>query len=141
MGFTKLEKALYGIRQSPRAWNLKLNNTLKNMGFQRCLQENGFYRKVSAGEFITVIVYVDDLLAIGTSLKFIDQYKKLMALQFEMLDLGELTWYLGIKVSQEYGCVKGKTRKLCHENCKRMRHAGVEYNSMSNRSMTKFVKG
>lgn len=44
----KLAKALYGLRQSPRAWNLKLNNTLKNMDFQRCMQEN-VYRKVSNG--------------------------------------------------------------------------------------------
>lgn len=30
----KLAKALYGLRQPLRAWNLKLDNTLKNMGLQ-----------------------------------------------------------------------------------------------------------
>ena len=35
MKFYKLAKALYSLQKSPRAWSLKLNNTLKNMGFQR----------------------------------------------------------------------------------------------------------
>ncbi|KAJ9565985.1 hypothetical protein OSB04_001951 [Centaurea solstitialis] len=104
----KLAKALYGLRQSPRAWNLKLDDTLKNMGFQRCLQENAVYKKVSNGDFIIIAVYVDDLFVTGTSLEFINQFKRRMASQFEMSDLGELTCYLGIEVTQDTDCVKVK---------------------------------
>nr|KAJ0216657.1 hypothetical protein LSAT_V11C300120230 [Lactuca sativa] len=70
------------------------------------MQENVVYRKVSNGEYIIVAVYVDDLFVTTTSFEFINQFKKLMALQFEMLDLGELTCYLGIEVLQENSCVK-----------------------------------
>ena len=70
------------------------------MGFKRCMQENAVYRKVANGEYIIVTVYVDDLFVTGTSLEFINQFKRLMALQFEMSDLGELTCYLGIEVLQ-----------------------------------------
>jgi hypothetical protein len=30
----RLRKAFYGLRQTPRAWNAKLDSTLKQMGFQ-----------------------------------------------------------------------------------------------------------
>lgn len=36
----KLIKALYGLRQSPRAWYTKLNQSFKNLGFERCPYEN-----------------------------------------------------------------------------------------------------
>lgn len=37
----KLHKALYGIRQAPRAWNAKLDRTLATLGFTRCSEEHG----------------------------------------------------------------------------------------------------
>ena len=41
----KLRKALYGLRQAPRAWNEKLNHVLKGLSFERCLKEPSLYRK------------------------------------------------------------------------------------------------
>lgn len=32
----KLRKAMYGLRQAPRAWNAKLDFTLQSLGFARC---------------------------------------------------------------------------------------------------------
>ena len=32
----KLHKALYGLHQAPRAWNQKLDEKLKELGFTRC---------------------------------------------------------------------------------------------------------
>ncbi|GKE87798.1 ribonuclease H-like domain, reverse transcriptase, RNA-dependent DNA polymerase, partial [Tanacetum coccineum] len=64
----KLAKSLYGLRQAPRAWNIKLDNTLKEIGFQQCMQEKAVYKAVTNGEFIMVAVYVDDLFMTGTNL-------------------------------------------------------------------------
>lgn len=41
----KLNKALYGLRQALRAWNIKLNRILQNFGFLRCSKEPSLYRK------------------------------------------------------------------------------------------------
>ncbi|GKA08235.1 uncharacterized mitochondrial protein-like protein [Tanacetum coccineum] len=100
-----------------------LNNTLKEIGFQQCMQEKAIYRKVPNGEFIIVTVYVDDLFVTGKSLELINEFKNKMASQFEMLDLGELTYYLGIEVSQEKDCVKIKQERYA---MKILKDAGTE---------------
>ena len=96
----KLHKALYGLRQAPRAWNIKLNSILKELGFIRCSKEPSLYRKQKKEDLLVVCVYVDDLLVTGSSLKSIITFKTEMARRFEMSDLGRLTYYLGIKVRQ-----------------------------------------
>lgn len=50
-----------------------------------------------------MVVYVDDLLVTGSSLKAILEFKREMAAKFEMSDLGLLTYYLGIEVMQYEG--------------------------------------
>lgn len=38
-----LRKALYGLRQAPRAWNTKLDTTMAELGFTRCTTEHALY--------------------------------------------------------------------------------------------------
>ncbi|KAF0918025.1 hypothetical protein E2562_021716 [Oryza meyeriana var. granulata] len=40
-----LRKALYGLRQAPRAWNAKLDASLVSLGFQRSSSEHGIYMR------------------------------------------------------------------------------------------------
>ena len=96
----KLNKALYGLRQAPRAWNNKLNKILKELDFVKCSKEPSLYRKQEGVHFLLVAVYVDDLLVTGSNLRMILEFKKGMATKFEMSDLGLLTYYLGIEVLQ-----------------------------------------
>ena len=99
----KLNKALYGLRQAPRAWNNKLNKILGELKFVKCSKEPSLYRKQEKDDLLLVEVYVDDLLISGSSLKLINDFKKGMASKFEMSDLGLLTYYLGIEVIQYNG--------------------------------------
>ena len=96
----KLRKALYGLRQAPRAWNIKLNQILRGLNFKRCSKEPSLYRKERNQELLIVVVYVDDLLVTGSSLASILDFKQEMAAKFEMSDLGLLTYYLEIEVMQ-----------------------------------------
>ena len=96
----KLNKALYGLSQAPRAWNNKLNQILMELKFNKCTKEPSVYRKNIKGELLVVAVYVDDLFVTGTSKKLIDEFKKSMARNFDMSDLGRLTYYLGMEVVQ-----------------------------------------
>nr|GFB49104.1 zinc finger, CCHC-type [Tanacetum cinerariifolium] len=99
----------------------ELDNTLKEMGFLQCVQLKAIYRTVPNGEFIIVAVYVHDLFVNGTSLELIHEFKKRMTSQFEMSDLGELTYYVGIKVSQEKDRVKIKQERYARKILKEAR--------------------
>ncbi|PWA94574.1 ribonuclease H-like domain, Reverse transcriptase, RNA-dependent DNA polymerase [Artemisia annua] len=99
----KLTKALYGLRQAPRAWNIKLDQTLKSLDFKKCNLEQAIYMKRSKISTLIVGVYVDYLIITGTPKKEIDLFKSQMKDKFEMSDLGLLAYYLGIEVSQTGG--------------------------------------
>ena len=94
----KLKKALYGLRQAPRAWNAKLDNTLLALGFQKSEAEHGVYIRGLGEARLIVGVYVDDLIITGRS--GINKFKAEMKKMFSMSDLGLLSYYLGLEVQQ-----------------------------------------
>nr|GEX58051.1 ribonuclease H-like domain, reverse transcriptase, RNA-dependent DNA polymerase [Tanacetum cinerariifolium] len=101
-------KALYGLRQAPSAWNIKLDNTLKSLDFKKCALEQVIYTKTSKDSTLLIGVYVDDLIITGTPKKEIDKFKAQMEENFEMSDLGLLAYYLGIEVTQTDGDISIK---------------------------------
>lgn len=96
----RLLKALYGLRQAPRAWYSQLNKCLIKLGFVKCPYEHAVYCRREGNESLLVGVYVDDILVTGTKLSNIEKFKKQMAGEFNMSDLGKLSYYLGIEVEQ-----------------------------------------
>jgi hypothetical protein len=62
----RLRRALYGLRHAPRAWNAKLDSTLRRMGFEQSPHEAVVYRRGNGGNVLLVGVYVDDLVITGT---------------------------------------------------------------------------
>nr|GEX17878.1 ribonuclease H-like domain, reverse transcriptase, RNA-dependent DNA polymerase [Tanacetum cinerariifolium] len=115
----RLIKALYGIRQAPRAWNIKLDNTLKSLDFKKCSLEQAIYTKTSNDSTLLIGVYVDDLIITGPPKKEINKFKAQMEEKFKMSDLGLLAYYLGIDVTQTNGDISIKqsayTRKILKE--------------------------
>nr|GEY18600.1 ribonuclease H-like domain, reverse transcriptase, RNA-dependent DNA polymerase [Tanacetum cinerariifolium] len=104
----RLIKALYGLRQAPRAWNIKLDNSLKSLDFKKCALEQAIYTKKTKDSILLIGVYVDDLIITGTPKREIDKFKAQMEEKFEMSDLGLLAYYLGIEVTQTNGDISIK---------------------------------
>jgi hypothetical protein len=96
-----LHKALYGLRQAPRAWNAKLDSTLKGMGFEQSPHEAAIYRRGNEGNVLLVGIYVDDLVITDTKDAEVVAFKEEMKATFQMSDLGLLSFYLGIEVHQD----------------------------------------
>lgn len=96
----RLNKALYRLRQAPRAWNVKLDNSLLSLGFERSSSEAAVYRRGMGSSSLLVGVYVDDLIIMGAQLQEIHKFKQEMKKLFSMSDLGLLSYYLGMEVHQ-----------------------------------------
>nr|GFA88155.1 ribonuclease H-like domain, reverse transcriptase, RNA-dependent DNA polymerase [Tanacetum cinerariifolium] len=80
----RLIKALYGLRQAPRAWNIKLDNTLNSLYFKKCALEQAIYTKTSKDSTLLIGVYVDDLIITGTPKKEIYKFKAQMEEKFKI---------------------------------------------------------
>jgi hypothetical protein len=97
----RLRKVLYGLWQAPRAWNAKLDSTLKGMGFGQSPHEATVYRRGNGGNIMLVGVYVDDLVITGTKDAEVTSFKEEMKATFQMSDLRPLSFHLGIEVHQD----------------------------------------
>jgi len=94
----KLHKALYGLKQAPIAWNKKIDQVLFQIGVKKCSVEFGVYvQKLSDGGTVIICLYVDDLLITGSSTSEVEKVKEKLKLEFEMTDLGELSFFLGME--------------------------------------------
>src|SRR3954466_3477637 len=108
----RLHKALYGLRQAPRAWNIKLDRTLISLGFEKAPLEHTMYKRGKGKDRLLVGIYVDDLLITGADEEVIGNFKLQMKELFKMTDLGLLSYYLGIEVQQE-----PEEITICQEAC------------------------
>ena len=98
----KLNKSLYGLKQSGRMWYNRLSEYLLWEGYKNDFICPCIFMKRSRNEFDIIDVYVDDINIIGTPEelpKAIDCLKK----EFEMKDLGKTKFCLGIQIKHLKG--------------------------------------
>jgi len=96
----RLKKTLYGLKQAPRVWLDKIGEYLVTSGFQTSNADFSLYVKKTNHGIVVIVIYVDDLIITGDSDEDISDLKKLLKQKFEMKDLGELRYFLGIEVIQ-----------------------------------------
>jgi len=96
----KLNKALYKLKQGPRAWNTHIDTYFKENGFKQCPYEHSLYAKKSGSNVMFVGLYVNDLIFIGNSDEMIEKFKGTMIREFEMIDLGLMRFFLSLEVRQ-----------------------------------------
>jgi hypothetical protein len=118
----RLRKVLYGLRQAPRAWNSKLDDTLKKMNFVQSEHEHAMYKRSRGDHILLVGVYVDDLMITRSSLAAVEEFKEEMKRAFLMSNIRLLSFYLGIEVRQDAG---GITLRQVHYAKKIPKMAGM----------------
>ncbi len=78
----KLKKALYGIREAPRAWNSLLNDWLISVGFKQSKVDPAVYTIMNKSKIYIFAVYVDDCILVGMQGSFIVNFKKIFSSRF-----------------------------------------------------------
>ncbi|GJW28222.1 putative ribonuclease H-like domain-containing protein [Tanacetum coccineum] len=92
----KVEKALYGLHQAPRAWYETLSTYLLDNGFQRGKIDKTLFIKRDKSDILLVQVYVDDIIFGSTKKSLCIEFEKMMHKKFQMSSMGELTLFLGL---------------------------------------------
>jgi len=96
----KLHKFLYGLKQSRWAWNQKLDAFLKSIEFMKSEANLSVYVAQVGDVKFFIVVYVDDLILVCNDQNKLLQIKEELNQKFEMKDLGELHFFLGMEVER-----------------------------------------
>jgi hypothetical protein len=104
-----LKKTLYGLRQAHRACNTRLKAELEALGFRASETDPALFVKGAGRQAIYVLVWVDDILVAGLDREEIAAVKELLGAVFDVRDLGEATYFLGMEVTRDR---EAKTLKL-----------------------------
>ncbi|KAF5812790.1 putative RNA-directed DNA polymerase [Helianthus annuus] len=94
----RLKKSLYGLKQSPRAWFGKFTLAMKEYGYHQSNADHTLFLKRRNGLVTCLIIYVDDMIITGDDTEEIARLKRNLFSKFEMKDLGNLKYFLGIEV-------------------------------------------
>ncbi|KAL0734174.1 hypothetical protein Bca4012_010384 [Brassica carinata] len=94
----RLKKAIYGLKKSPRAWYHKLSTTLNGRGFRKSELDHNLFTLVTPAGIIVLLVYVDDIINTGSDKDGSKATKEFLKSVFEIKDLGEMKYFLGIEL-------------------------------------------
>jgi len=97
----KLKRSIYGLKQAFRQWNVKFHQAILKDGFTMMEEDHCVYLKCSNNSFIILSLYIDDILIAGNSKEMINTTKKWWSSNFEMKDMGEASYVLGVKIIRD----------------------------------------
>nr|GEX28784.1 hypothetical protein [Tanacetum cinerariifolium] len=95
-----LDKALFGLKQAPRAWYDVLSQFLIKNGFQKGSIDTTLFIKKKGKHIMLIQIYVDDIIFGSTNPKYCTNFLDLMVKCFEMSMMGEMKFFLGFQVNK-----------------------------------------
>ncbi|GJT22370.1 putative ribonuclease H-like domain-containing protein [Tanacetum coccineum] len=97
----KVEKALYGLHQAPKAWYETLSTYLLENGYRRGTIDKTLFIKKDRGDILLVQVYVDDIIFGSTKKSLCVEFEQMMHKRFQMSSMRVFTFFLGLQVMQK----------------------------------------
>ncbi|KAH7488926.1 Retrovirus-related Pol polyprotein from transposon RE1 [Phytophthora ramorum] len=121
----KLKRSLYGLKQSPRMWNQTIDDFMLKLGFKKCESDHCVYLKRDGQDMIFVALYVDDLVLASSNDELLESTKHALSKRFEMTDLGELEYFLGMEIKNDRD--SGKVTQACEDAARPRTQADQEH--------------
>ena len=81
--------------------NDKFHQVVILFGFEMNLADDCIYHKFSGSKYIFLVLYVDDILLATNDIGLLHETKIFLSKQFEMKDLGDASFVLGIQIYQD----------------------------------------
>lgn len=97
----QLKKAIYGLKQASRQWNIKLNDVMIKSGYKCSQIDSCIYFRRQGRSMIFVAVYVDDFLIFSNNKGWTNQLKANLTKNFSMKDLGEASNCIGMRINRD----------------------------------------
>lgn len=83
----KLKISIYGLKQASRQWNVECTKKLTEYGFVQSPYDHCFFSHVTSDHFVSVLVYVDDVLLAGSNVEAVNCVKSFLHDAFTIKDL------------------------------------------------------
>ena len=97
----KLQRSIYGLKQATRTWNIRFDQAITLYDFEKSPDEPCVYKRIQGTKVVFLVLYVDDILLIGNDIEVLSSVKGWLQKQFDMKDLGEAKYILGIKLLRD----------------------------------------
>ncbi|CAI7833235.1 unnamed protein product [Closterium sp. NIES-53] len=115
----QLQKSLYGIKQAPRLWQQYLHARLIRIGFHQLPHDQGMYRLTKGTDYILLIIYVDDLLYIGSTNNVTTWFEGELQKDLTLTVSSTVTQYLGLNIQEEEDAIYLNAAKYANTIAKR----------------------
>ncbi|GKE85671.1 retrovirus-related pol polyprotein from transposon TNT 1-94 [Tanacetum coccineum] len=95
----RLKKAMYGLKQVPRAWYDTLSWFLLDNKFSKGAVDPKLFTRKTGKHIFLVQIYVDDIIFASADPKACDIFSNEMSSKFQISMMGEMFFFLGLQVS------------------------------------------
>ena len=96
----KLIKSLYGLKQAPKQWHEKFDSCMIGNGYKSNECDKCIYFKSWNNLHVIISLYVDEMLIFCSNMHVINEMKNMLKSHFDMKDLGEANFILGMKITK-----------------------------------------
>ncbi|GKB73974.1 putative RNA-directed DNA polymerase [Tanacetum coccineum] len=97
----KLKRSIYGLKQASRQWYLKFHEVMSKFQFKKNAVDQCIYLKLSGSKFVILVLYVNDIILASNDLNMLYETKRFLSENFEMKDLGEASYVIGIEIYRD----------------------------------------
>ena len=98
----KLKKFIYGLKQASRQWYYKFYQVIVSFDFEMNVVDDCVYHEFNESKHIFLILHVDDILLATNNIGMLHETKIFLAKHFEMKDLGDASFVLGIQIHRDH---------------------------------------
>ena len=100
-----LNRSLYGLKQAPRAWFQRFATYIASIGFIGSKSDSSFFIYRRGADMAYLLLYVDEIILTASSSTLLHSLIASLRTEFNMSDMGDLHYFLGISVKHSKDCL------------------------------------